>query len=524
MKKKTRTAQKLQMIPNKRAFGLIILLLMLITTFHYFTESRDWQLHDFFRRLYYFPIIIAAFKFRLRGALVVSVLTVILYAPHLLVYFGELNMELVNQLLEAVMFVVLGLITGYLVEEDYKARRGLEDQIIKVGNLEKYTRNLLNSIDTGVVAFGEEGNLQSMNKEAQRIFHSPENAHRFIRKNQIKKKLQQALETGRTYSGSETAYKTKTGPMLFLKTTIFPVRGVSDRIEGAVLMIEDVTILRELEEQVRRGERLAAVGELSSGVAHEIRNPLGIIKTISQSIQEENTDEDIKESLEIIEQEIHRANKVVEGLLDFAKPGKLKREEISFQRLLRELELMTGKLAEQNGFRLILEPTEEDYMIEGDPDKLKQGLLNLVLNGIQAMEERKIREAERQETVMQETDTEEADRKKAETKEEMEAAERLETGTVRIQLTEPKAEELPNGKKIRLIIQDQGIGIDPDNIKKIYDPFFTTKDRGSGLGLSITHRIIEEHQGSLEIKSEGKKGTEVIIELPYISKEGGRHA
>ncbi len=506
MKKRTRTAQKLQMIPNKRAFGLIILLLILITAFHYFTESRDWQLHDFFRRLYYFPIIIAAFKFHLRGALVVSVLTVILYAPHLLVYFGELNMELVNQLLEAVMFVVLGLITGYLVEEDYKARRGLEDQIIKVGNLEKYTRNLLNSIDTGVVAFGEEGNLQSMNKEAHRIFYSRENAHRFIRKSQIKKKLQQAIETGKTYSGTETAYKAKTGPMLFLKTTIFPVRDLSDRIEGAVLMIEDVTILRELEEQVRRGERLAAVGELSSGVAHEIRNPLGIIKTISQSIKEENTDEEIKESLEIIEHEINRANKVVEGLLDFAKPGRLKIDEISLEKLLRDLVLMTGKLAEQKGLRLIVEPMDQDYIIEGDPDKLKQGLLNLVLNGIQAMEEREIKEAERQEIEMHEVVRQDGDTE--------------ETGTMRIQLTEPKADKSPSEKRIRLVIKDQGTGIDPENRNKIYDPFFTTKDQGSGLGLSITHRIIEEHQGSLEIRSEPNKGTEVIIELPYIAREG----
>ena len=267
MKKRTKTAQKLDMIPNKRAMAAIVFMLTVVTAFHYFTGSRDWQLHDFFRRLYYFPIIIAAFKFRLRGALVVSVLTVILYAPHLLVYFGEINMELVNQLLEAVMFVVLGLITGYLVEEDYHARRGLEDQIIKVSNLEKYTRNLLNSIETGVVAFGEEGNLQSMNKEAGRIFHSPENIHRFLRKNQLKEKLHQAVEGGKNYSGREITYKDKSGVMLFLKTTIFPVRDVTERIEGAVLMIEDVSRLRDLEEQVLRGERLAAVGELSSGVA-----------------------------------------------------------------------------------------------------------------------------------------------------------------------------------------------------------------------------------------------------------------
>jgi len=495
MDKKSRAAQKLDIIPNKRAFGLTILMLILITGFHYFTESRDWQLHDFFRRLYYFPIIIAAFKFRLKGALVVSVLTVILYAPHLLVYFGELNMELLNQLLEAMMFVVVGLITGYLVEEDYKARQGLKDQVVKVSNLEKYTRNLLNSIDTGVVAFDEDGNLQSMNREARRIFHSPENVHRFLRKNDLKEDLQQAMKLGKNYSGAEIAYENKFATRFYLKSTIFPVRDVTERIEGAVLMIEDVSRLRELEEQVRRGERLAAVGELSSGVAHEIRNPLGIIKTISQSIREENTDEEMNESLAIIEQEIHRANKVVEGLLDFAKPGKMTMEKISLKKLLRDLELMTRKLAEQKGLRLIVEPRIEDYIIKGDPDKLKQGLLNLVLNGIQAMDEAK------------------------EAEEKSEAA-----GTLRIKLSEVKTDNLQEQKWVRVIIQDQGKGIDPANLKKIYDPFFTTKDQGTGLGLSITHRIIEEHQGSLKISSEVKKGTRVIIELPYISKEDEDHA
>jgi two-component system, sporulation sensor kinase E len=496
MKKKMRIAQKLEMIPNKRAFWIIVLMLALVTAFHYFTGSRNWQLHDFFRRLYYFPIIVAAFKFRLKGALVVSVFTVILYAPHLLVYFGELNMELINQFLEAVMFVVVGLITGYLVEEDYRAREGLQDQIIKVSNLEKYTKNLLNSIDSGVVAFEEEGNLQSMNKEAKRIFYSPENVHRFIKQKDIKEELHRTMQRGKNYSRKAVAYQHKSDPQVFLDLTIFPVRDVNEEVEGAVLMVEDVTLFKELEEQVRRGERLAVVGELSSGVAHEIRNPLGIIKTISQSLREENTDPEISESLEIIEQEIDRANKVVMGLLDFAKPGKLKMENISLRRLLKDLELMTRKLAEQKGLRLNLIPADKDYIIEGDPDKLKQGLLNLVLNGIQSMEasEGKAREKESN------------------------------PGEMRIYLAEPENNRREDEKLVQLIIEDQGGGIETEHINKIYDPFFTTKEQGTGLGLSITHRIIEEHRGRLEIRNKPEKGIRVIVELPYIFQEGETYA
>ncbi len=480
MKNKKRTVQRLEMIPNKRTFGLIVLMLMVITAFHYFTKSQNWQLHDFFRRLYYFPIILAAFKFRLRGALVVSVLTVSLYAPHLLVYFGEINMELLNQFLEAVMFIVLGLITGYLVEEDYQARKDLEDQIVKVSNLEKYTKNLLNSIDSGVIAFEKDGNLQSMNLEARKIFRSPENIHRFMRNYDIKDLLDRVIESGKSTSRQEITYINEKQQYLFLNLTLFPVKDVTEEIEGAVLMVQDITVLKELEEQVRRGERLAAIGELSAGVAHEIRNPLGIIKTISQSLKEENRDEEMEESLEIVEQEIHRANRVVQGLLDFAKPGKIKKERISLNTLLQDLALMTRKLAEQQGIQLIVEPGKADFIIEGDQDKLKQGLLNLVLNSIQAMNKK---------------------------------------GEIRIRLTENSEETVQEIKWVQIIIEDQGSGIDAKNLTQIYDPFFTTKDQGTGLGLSITHRVIQEHKGRLEIISEVEKGTRVMIELPYISKE-----
>ncbi|ABR49394.1 integral membrane sensor signal transduction histidine kinase [Alkaliphilus metalliredigens QYMF] len=454
---------------------MIILLMIWITGFHYLTQSRDWELHDFFRRLYYLPIIIGAFKFRLKGGLIFSVLAVLIYSPHLIIYFGEVNIGVINQFLEALMFVIVGLITGYLVEADYQARKSLEQQIVKVVNLENYTHNVLDSIDSGVIAFDYRGDFKSINRRAEVIFSNKEEVNQFIGEKNLLNDINRVIQQKIKFVEKEIDYCTNEDQGLHLKATIFPIENISRVIEGAVLVVQDVTMVKRLEGQVRRGERLAAVGELASGIAHEIRNPLGIIKTISQTINKEVEDEEIKEGLEIIEHEIERANKVVQGLLDFSKPNKVKIEKINLNRLLDELVMITRKFAEQQDVAIELSNMNDAYEIEGDSDKLKQALINIILNGIQAMEQ---------------------------------------GGRLEISLKKTEKEESV------ITFKDEGRGIEKRIVDQIFNPFFTTKEKGTGLGLSITHRIIEEHQGSIEVTSEINRGTEIGIRLPLLNQEG----
>lgn len=458
---------------EKKSKLVIILLLILITVLHYSTRSALWGLHDFYRRLYYLPIILGAFKFRLRGGFIVSTLVVLIYAPHLLIYFGEINIEVINQFLESGMFMIIGLITGYLVEQDYKRGKALEYQVVNLANLENYTHNILESIDSGVMAFEADGQLRTVNRQIERILGKQEDIKRFIAQEGIAEEINKVLLGKEKIIKRELSYDKDKEQQIYIEMTIYPIENMSNIREGAVVVVQDKTTVKKLEDQVRRGERLAAVGQLASGIAHEIRNPLGIIKTISQTINQDVRDEDLKEGLDIIEHEIDRANKVIQGLLDFAKPNKIQDCRIDLGKLLEELVLVTRKFGKQQKVELILNRMKESK-IEGDPDKLKQAFINIILNGIQAMKN---------------------------------------GGKLEITLEDCET------KWIIISFKDDGEGISEEVFDKIFNPFFTTKESGTGLGLSITHRIIEEHNGKIEFKSRLGEGTEVKVYLPLLEKE-----
>jgi len=458
---------------DKKSKIVIILLLLLITILHYSTRLRPWGIHDFYRRLYYIPIILAAFKFRLKGGFIVSTLVVLIYAPHLLTYFGELNIEVINQFLESGMFMIIGLITGYLVEQDYKRGKALEHQVIKIANLENYTHNILESIDSGVMAFEANGSLQTINRHIEKILGSKEEVNRFLAQEDIIKQINRVLFGKEKVIKQELRYTKGKDHEIYLEITIYPIINASKVQEGAVVVVQDVTIVKRLEAEVKRGERLAAVGQLASGIAHEIRNPLGIIKTISQTINQDIKDEEIKEGLDIIQHEIDRANKVIKGILDFARPNKIQDCKIDLEKLLNELVMVTRKFAQQQNVDLRFNILKQNK-IQGDPDKLKQAFINIILNGIQAMKD---------------------------------------GGKLEITLEE-------SDKKWAVIsFKDEGEGISDELLDKIFNPFFTTKESGTGLGLSITHSTIEEHNGKIEFNSKLGEGTNVKVYLPLMDKE-----
>ncbi|MCC5912368.1 MAG: sensor histidine kinase [Clostridiaceae bacterium] len=451
----------------------VVILILIITALHYLTASHRWVLHDFFRRLYYLPIILAAFQFRLKGGFIVSTIVILIYAPHLILYFGEVNLEVINQFLEIIMFMVVGLITGYLVEQDYKRKSMLEHQIIKLADMENFTFNILNSIDSGVIALNYEGDILSTNRQIKNILGSKANVKDFLENESLSKEVKKVLLDEESIVKKEYSCITLKSKESHLKIIMKPLKNISGNSQGAVVVVEDITMIKKLETQVKRGERLAAVGQLASGIAHEIRNPLGIIKTISQTMHHGLEEVELKEGLQIIEHEIDRANNVIKGLLDFSRSNKVKIENINLSELLKEIVMITKKFGQHNGVAITL-VYNSCARIQGDTDKLKQAFINIILNGIQAMEN---------------------------------------GGELTILL------DIEEHRWARISFSDKGKGIEASTLDKIFNPFFTTKDEGTGLGLSITHRIIEEHQGKIEVKSIVQEGTEVRILLPLLDKE-----
>lgn len=234
-------------------------------------------------------------------------------------------------------------------------------------------------------------------------------------------------------------------------------------------LIRDVTDIRRLEAQVRQNEKLAAIGQLAAGIAHEIRNPLAGISGSIQLLSQDMSDPTEQKLMSIILKEIDRLNILITEFLDYAKPEKVPDTEISFSQVVEDVVLNVKKRPDiPQGFEWIVEIQE--VAILGFSEKLKQAVLNIVINAIQAM--------------------------KADNPQRIE-----------IRLKRDGADAV-------LSIRDHGVGMTEETKKKMFEPFHTTKVKGTGLGLAVTHKILELHKARIEIETELNKGTEFIIKIP----------
>ena len=245
-------------------------------------------------------------------------------------------------------------------------------------------------------------------------------------------------------------------------------------------------MLKKLEEQLRRSDRLASIGTLAAGMAHEIKNPLVSLKTFTQLLPDRYEDEDFRTTFSsLVGNEVGRIDKIVNQLLHFARPAKPSFREISIHETLdKTLSLIENEFKKKD-IELIYKPLAENDSVYADDEQLHQVFLNFMLNAIDAME--------RGGTLT------------------------VSTRSIFNQFspagTDPETPELLVG------IQDTGSGISDEDLKHIFDPFFTTKSSGTGLGLAISHGIIEEHKGHVGVKSSLGKGTQFNLFFPNLNNE-----
>jgi signal transduction histidine kinase/putative methionine-R-sulfoxide reductase with GAF domain len=228
--------------------------------------------------------------------------------------------------------------------------------------------------------------------------------------------------------------------------------------------------LRKTEAQLIRSEKLAALGQLAAGFAHEIRNPLTSINILIHSMREKPPSGDsYKEDFKVIEEEIHRINEIVDQFLRFAKPAPPLLEKTEVSSIFEEtLQLLRPQIEKQ---LIVVEKEFQPLpIILIDREQMKQAILNLLLNAIQAM-----------------------------------------PGAGHLTL---KGQNSEDGQWIHLSIQDSGVGIPGEDMNKLFDPFFSTKEGGIGLGLSIAHRIVDQHHGKIEVESTPGEGTLFTVWLP----------
>lgn len=238
-----------------------------------------------------------------------------------------------------------------------------------------------------------------------------------------------------------------------------------------LFLVKDVTDLRILENQLKQSEKLAAVGTLAAGIAHEIRNPLAGISGSIQMLSQDSTDPTQKKLMDIVIREIDRLNVLITEFLDYAKPEKKPDSEIKLEKVIEEVVASLSQhpdLAAGFQWKVELQPA----VIIGISEKLKQAFLNIIINAIQAMK-------------------------------------KSSHPSIEISL-------LNNETHAVLKIKDTGSGMTEETRKKMFEPFHTTKPKGTGLGLAVTHKILELHKAQVDVKSELNIGTEFIIKFPFV--------
>lgn len=466
--------------------------LIVITLLHYYTHVAAAEAHVLYRRLYYLPIIYAAFSFGMSGAVVTSVAASILFGVHAWASMGGFVGHVGSEnSFEIVLFNVVAVATGGLAsrlkrelarsqeisEELERAYVHLERRAMELTQVRRYAEAIVNSVVSGVFTLDEDGTIRTANPAASRILASNGEpllgrplCELFESDGGLCEHVARVLENGMPVAGGEVEAMAVGGRRLWLASHVSRLVDADGETLGAVVTIEDQTEVKALTEQLIRTDRLAALGELVAGIAHEIRNPLAIIKGSLQVYGDTpSVSDEFRELSDIVDQEIDRLDKVIKALLDFGRPAPAKMEPVDVARILGETVTLTSKYAEQQGVDLRVDIAEGLPQIVADGDQIKQVLVNLISNAVQSMPD----------------------------------------GGEVLLSTQPDAPDM-----VSFEVSDTGTGIARAELGKVFDPFHTTKEDGTGLGLTIVHRIVDEHHGRIKVDSEQGRGTSVKVSFP----------
>lgn len=281
------------------------------------------------------------------------------------------------------------------------------------------------------------------------------------------KNLWKTIGEGKVWKG-EIRNKAKDGTFYWVDTTIVPFLNEQGKPYQYLAIRNDITERKKTEEVLHRQDKLAAVGQLAAGVAHEIRNPLTSMKGYTEFLQLDEQDPERLEFLNIILDEIERVNTIVEDFMVLAKPKAVELEEKNVVPVIKNVVSLLEFEARKKNVRLMFNCNQEIIQIECDENRLKQVFLNFIKNGIEAMPN---------------------------------------GGDLHVKT-------VIHENNVQISIQDTGVGIPKEKLKKLGEPFFTTKKNGNGLGLMVSFKIIESHNGKVFVESEPNKGTTFNILLP----------
>lgn len=361
----------------------------------------------------------------------------------------------------------------------------------EVQNAKIYNEILLQNLTTGVIAAGADGRITVFNNEAEQITGSKSQDLLDRPIDDLPAALRDLVRETHHFSAErpenrELILDSAEGSVV-VRASSSVFHGQQGEMLGVLVVLTDITALKRLELQIRRSDRLASLGTLSAGMAHEIKNPLVSIKTFAQLLPERYQDSDFRETFSnLIGHEIDRIDSLVNQLLRFARPAKPVLKPMHVHTVLEKSLQLVGHRLYQKEIKLTRSWGADVDTIRADADQLEQVFLNFFLNAMDAMK--------RGGEMVVSTEIRPA-----------------EAWVAAVTRTNGDVHEI-----LRITIRDNGEGIRSEDIPHVFDPFFTTKDYGTGLGLSVVHGIIQEHSGQIEVESELSKGTAFHILLPLV--------
>jgi len=356
--------------------------------------------------------------------------------------------------------------------------------------MEAYYANVVDSVGDGVIVLDNAGAVTLVNPAAEEIAGISRRQAKgglfgdiFKGEGPLIDMVAKTVATGMSVTDHENIVLKRGGKLTPVGASTSPLLNSAGERIGTIVLLRDLTNVRELEEAVRQADRLSSLGALAAGLAHEIKNPLGGIKGAAQLLELEYPEnEELREYIRVMLKEVQRVNLIVEELLALASPGRLKLGKVNLHRVLSDIVLLQRRAADgrnvtfQQYFDTSIPP------ILADEALLTQLFLNLIRNALEAVGEGGV----------------------------VKVTSRVLADYSMTQKGERRA------RMVAIEVADNGPGIPDDVLEHMFTPFFTTKSKGTGLGLAICQKIVSEHRGMIRVDSDPSRGTVFTVMLPLI--------
>jgi len=445
--------------------------------------------------LYLLPIIGAAIIRYRRVATQVAVLSAALYLAIVVVQYGDFDVPLASRFSPVVElptlrvaqytvvinlggFLAVAFLAGSLANSLRSAGARLEDASLVIRDLRAYNEYVINSLLSGLITTDVHGRMLTFNNAAATIIGLP--ASHTIGRDvfdvmQLPASARERLHDLPERRGLRVDYQhtTPDARVIDVGLTVSPLT-FPDGASGYLFAFQDVTNMRRLEREARLRQRLAAVGEMAAGIAHEIRNPLASMSGSIQLLRHElELNEEQTQLMDIVLRESERLNHTIKSFLAYARPQRSAPAKLDVRRILQDTALLLRNSAEVRSEHAIeVEASVDPVWCEADENQIRQIVWNLASNGIRAM---------------------------------------AQGGRLTLAV---RSEEIDGNRMVVLTVQDQGCGIAPDDLDGIFQPFRSSFERGTGLGLAIVHRLVTDYHGAVQVSSEVGVGTIFTVRLP----------